>query len=181
MKTKRNSPAPAAALTLAAAVVLAVTLLAAAPAAAGGMDAAAAFAKLKTLEGAWTGTAAGEPGAEIEYRVTGGGSVVMETQFGGTAHEMISMYHMDGDKLVMTHYCAAGNQPHLQLDPAAGDEGEMTFVFAGGSNLDPAKDGHIHGARFRFADDGSIHSVWSSYRDGKPEHEMVFELTRAAD
>lgn len=175
--TRSFTLAFAGALTVAALAIL----LATAPAVAGGTDAAAAFAKLKALEGTWTGTAGGEPGAEIKYRVTGGGSVVMETLFEGTEHEMISMYHLDGDRLVMTHYCAAGNQPHLQLDPTAGTEGEMTFVFAGGTNLDPAVDGHIHGARARLAEDGSLHWVWSHYSGGEPDHEMVFKLQRAAD
>jgi hypothetical protein len=174
--SRRSRLALSAVLAVAALLVFAVAV----PAAAGGMDAADALAQLKALEGTWTGTAGGNPGVEIEYRVTGGGSVVMETQFPGSEHEMVSMYHLDGERLVMTHYCAAGNQPRLELDPAAGGD-ELTFVFAGGSNLDPAVDVHIHGARFRLAADGSMRQVWSSYRDGEPAHEMVFELQRAAD
>jgi hypothetical protein len=165
----------------AGALLLAALLLPAAPALAGGVDAAAAFAQMKSLAGTWTGTAAGEPGAHLEYRLTGNGSVVMETQFGGTEHEMISMYHLDGDKLVMTHYCAAGNQPRLVLDPEASGDGELVFVFAGGTNLDPAKDSHIHGAHFEIAGDGAMRQTWSSYADGKPAHDMVFDLHRGDD
>ena len=49
-------------------------------------------------------------------RTTGGGSAVTETLFPGTAHEMMSVYHMDGDDLVLTHYCAGGNQPRMMLE-----------------------------------------------------------------
>ena len=43
----------------------------------------------------------------IEFRVTSAGSVVQETMFPGSDHEMVNMYSVDGDKLLMTHYCAA--------------------------------------------------------------------------
>ena len=60
----------------------------------------------------------------------------------GTDHEMVSVYHADGKDVVMTHYCAFGNQPKMKLDPASKDN-ELKFVFAGGTNLDPAKDTHM--------------------------------------
>ena len=27
--------------------------------------------------------------------------------------DMISMFNLDGDRVVLTHYCAAGNQPRM--------------------------------------------------------------------
>ena len=65
-----------------------------------GIDAKTAFEKLKTLDGDWKVDAEGghaPKGGKISYKVTAAGSVVMETQFAGTDHEMISMYHLDGD------------------------------------------------------------------------------------
>src|SRR6187551_3709607 len=56
-------------------------------------EATTAFGKLKQLDGTWTG-AVGKPdgdAAKVIYKVTAGGSVVMETLFPGTDHEMISM------------------------------------------------------------------------------------------
>ena len=57
-------------------------------------------------------------GPRSSYRVASGGSVVQETLFPGSPHEMISMYHLAGGQLVMTHYCAMGNQPRMKLDTA---------------------------------------------------------------
>ena len=54
------------------------------------------------------------------FKLTGGGSAVQETIFPGAAHEMVSVYHADGKDVVMTHYCALGNQPKMKLDPASG-------------------------------------------------------------
>ena len=70
-------------------------------------------------------------------KVTAAGSAVHETIFPGTGHEMVSMYHADGKDLIMTHYCALGNQPRMKLDPKSSvDKGEFRFKFAGGSNID---------------------------------------------
>lgn len=164
--------------TFVPALVLAIALLIALPASAG-VGAEAAFEMLKGLAGDWQGSAAGEAGAEVDYRVTGNGSVVMQTQFPGTEHEMISMYHLVDGELVMTHYCASGNQPQLKLDPAASRDGELAFVFAGGTNLDPEKDSHIHQAKIRIGEDGGLEEVWTGYDEGKAAHDMVFELSRA--
>jgi hypothetical protein len=66
-----------------------------------------------------------------------GGSVVMETMMAGTDYEMINMYHLDGDDLVLTHYCAGGNQPTMRLDRAKATATELPFVFTGGPTSTP--------------------------------------------
>ncbi len=91
------------------------------------IDAAAAFEKLKGLAGSWTGAGPeGEGEAPHEYRLASAGTVVMETMYGGTDHEMINMYHLDGDDLVLTHYCSGGNQPRMKLDRASATAGAGT-------------------------------------------------------
>ena len=79
----------------------------------------------------------------VIYKLTGAGSALVETQFPGSDHEMVSVYHLDGDDLRMTHYCAAGNQPRVKLDRANSKPDELIFVFDGGTNLDPAER-HAH-------------------------------------
>ena len=84
------------------------------------------FDRLKSLEGTWTGRSGWDEGADkgagevtVIYKVTAAGSAVQETLFPGTPHEMVTMYHMDGADLMLTHYCAAGNQPRMKLEPSA--------------------------------------------------------------
>ena len=78
----------------------------------------AAFEKLKSLAGEWTGQT-GQEGKVQEvsavYKTTSNGSVVMETLFPGSPHEMVTVYYLDGEHLVLVHYCAAGNQPRMKL------------------------------------------------------------------
>jgi len=83
----------------------------------------------------------------VTYRLASGGSVVEETLFPGTPHEMISMYHVVDGELVLTHYCAMANQPRMRLDRKASAPERLVFAFDGGTNFDPAKDTHGHSGR----------------------------------
>lgn len=146
------------------------------PAAKAPADAKAAFARLKGLVGRWTNE--GEPEGEVHYRLTGGGSALVETLMPGSAHEMISVYHLDGDDLVFTHYCAVGNQPRLKLDRAASTPDHLKFVFNGGTNLDPEVDMHIHEGSIRFVDADTIESEWVSFQDGRKGGTLTYTAVR---
>lgn len=113
-----------------------------------------------------------------EFDVTAAGTVVMETMLAGTDHEMVNVYYLEGDSLVLTYYCAGGNQPTMRLDLERASAGELPFVFTGGSNLDPAVDGHVHDGTL-YLRDGALKSRWTAYVGGKADHELVISLRRA--
>lgn len=144
------------------------------------VDGTAAFARLKTLAGEWRGTVMTPtgPAATVRYEVRSNGSVVQETLFPGTEQEMISVYHMDGSQLVMTHYCSAGNQPRMKLDTARSKPAILVFDFTGGTNMDPAKDMHVHSGEIRILSDDRIESEWAAYQSGKQAGTNKFFLTR---
>lgn len=163
---------------------LVAVLIAVGSAHAGDMDAAAAFEKIQGLEGTWTGEIATEgehQGGEVNhvFRVSANGSVVQEVMNEGTEHEMINMYHLDGDDLLMTHYCAGGNQPRMKLAHASATE--LSFDYMDGTNLDVSKDPHIHAGKMVFKEDGSMDSVWTGWNTGEAAHTMVFTLHREGD
>jgi len=176
----RTSHRPTMLPILAVLAVLAAAGLAAAGEKAAALDARAAFDKLKALEGSWVASAeaAGDQTAAHEIRVSAAGTVVMETMLAGTDHEMINMYHLDGDDLVLTHYCAGGNQPTMRLDLAKATATELPFVFTGGTNLETA-DHYIHDAVLTLRDDGTVVSSWGSYSGGEEGEAIVFTLRRA--
>ena len=64
------------------------------------------------------------------YGVTAAGTAVMEALFPETDHEMLTVYHLEGNDLVLTHYCAMGNQPRstnrLEAEWAVYDKGKQT-------------------------------------------------------
>ncbi len=135
-----------------------------------------AFEKLKTLVGTWEGTGE-DAGMKVVYKLTGAGSALIETQMPDTAMEMVSVYHMDGPDLIMTHYCAAGNQPTMKYKP--GDAKSLNFEFLKGSNMKPT-DMHIHSARIRILSADTLESDWIGYANGKPAGTETFKLKRAA-
>src|SRR3954454_8312886 len=80
-----------------------------------------AFDKLKKLAGTWVAAdEKGQPTAQVVsgFKVVSAGSAVQENIFPGTDHEMVSVYFKDGQDVLMTHYCALGNQPQMKLDAA---------------------------------------------------------------
>lgn len=139
-----------------------------------------AFEQMKSLSGRWVPAPGAQMAAPVEFRVIGSGSAVHETLFPGTPYEMVSVYHMDGDRLVMTHYCSSGNQPRFEAVPGA-NPGSIKFEFRGLSNGDPAKDSHMHEGISTLGADGRLHADWTGWDGGKPdpEHHVVLEWVRA--
>jgi hypothetical protein len=129
---------------------------------------------MKKLVGTWL--AADENGKPTDQvvsiiKVTAGGSAVHETIFPGQPLEMVSIYTVDGPDLVMTHYCVLGNQPRMKADPNAPGN-QIRFQFAGGSNLDPKKDKHMHAATLTILDDDHIEIAGVAWEGGAPAKDM---------
>lgn len=135
--------------------------------------AAQAFERLKKLEGEWT---LPEGKGKFVYKLIAAGTTVEETLMPGTPHEMVTMYHVDGEDLVLTHYCSCGNQPHMKakLD----DPKKLAFTYDGGGNLDPKKDKHMHEAIITFVDDDHMKSEWKLWENGAEKAVHAFDLTR---
>jgi hypothetical protein len=129
---------------------------------------------LKPLAGKWKGET--EHGtAEIEFKVGSGGSAVVETMFPGKQHEMTNVYVMDGDDLLVTHYCAAGNAPRMKM--TKNENGSMTFDFHDATNLSDKSKEYMGGLVLTL-DGDKLTEKWISYKDGKQSSEMQFTLER---
>jgi hypothetical protein len=136
----------------------------------------------KQLAGEWVGTGTPQlkeaPTLHVTYKVTAGGSAVVETIFPGTEHEMVTVIHRDGDDLLLTHYCMLGNQPQMRA-PAKGEGNKVEFKFVRATNLKSDKDMHMHDVTFTFVDKDTLKAEWTHYKDGKPAGSPVtFELKR---
>ncbi len=141
----------------------------------------AAFDKLKSLAGEWTGQF-GEEGKKqdvtVVYKTTSNGSVLMETLFPGSPHEMVTVYYLEGDHLVLVHYCAAGNQPKMALVKSSVNG--LEFDFAGGSNVKVRKDAHMHALRMTFDGKDKIATEWDYFKGGKKSDVTRFSFVRRA-
>jgi hypothetical protein len=139
-------------------------------------DAQKSFDKLKSLTGTWEGkTAQGEP-VQVSYRMTSGGSALM-SEITGHGEHMITMFHLDGaNRLLMTHYCAIGNQPRMQAG-ASPDGNSITFNFLDATNLDSPQSGHMDHVVIATLAPNHHTEEWNFTDHGK-ETKEVFDLKR---
>jgi hypothetical protein len=136
-----------------------------------------AFEQLKKLSGSWVvdfGKAAAPPEPVIvKFDVIANGSVLRETNGAGTPAEMITLYHLDGDTVVSTHYCAGGNQSTVRAPKSSAKE--IVFPDAAVSNLAP--DGtYMRLERVEFLTPDSVRFVWSSV-DAKGTRKNGYDMT----
>ena len=138
----------------------------------------AGLEKMKKLAGTWLAADKdGKPTDQVVsiIKVTAGGSAVHETLFPGQPQEMVSVYTADGPDLIMTHYCVLGNQPRMKADPKS-PSNQIVFRFAGGTNLDPAKDKHMHEATLTIVGDDRIEVKGTGWENGAPANDMCCGL-----
>ncbi len=167
MKHIRNLAVVATLIVLSASVVMA------------GNDAHKTFDLVKSMEGNWAGkNQQGQP-VEVTFRSTAGGSAIMSEIHGHDPmkdgpENMVTMFHMDGDRLLMTHYCGAGNQPRMKVISA--DAKSVSFEFVDGTNIAPGG-GHMQTVTFSLPDADHQTEEWVFLDHGK-EHRELFTLER---
>jgi hypothetical protein len=135
------------------------------------------FEAIKGLAGTWesTKTAPGEKPVQVIFKLTSAGTAVMETLGVGTDYEMIDMYTLDGDTLVMTHYCAMGNQPRLKATGIK--DGVIKLNYVDGGNLKSRDQNHMDSLEISIKGDTLVEK-WTSYENGKASGTDVFTLQR---
>ena len=161
--------------------LLIATILAAALAAAGepqaNIDATAAWSKLKSLVGEWQAdTSMGT--SHVTYELIAGGTSLIERDHAENHPDMLTVYHMDGKRLMLTHYCMAGNQPRMQAQAFNPSTGEIQFRFLDATNLTAPGGGHMHNATLRIVDGQHLNAAWEFYENGKSKMTEDFHFTR---
>ncbi len=153
-------------------MALALALLAAAPVAGAGTT-PAEWNRMKSLVGAWKGTAEGKP-VSVTYALVSNGTALMETLDGDHDTTMITMYAPDGASLLATHYCAAGNQPRMRATGSP-DGRSLAFEF-----VDVSGQGTEVMRRLvvTFVDADHFWQTWTSRAADGKEHSSVFEYAR---
>ena len=139
-------------------------------------DAQKGFAAIKNLPGTWEGKGPNGNAFQVTFKVVSGGSAVI-SEILVPNEDMISMIHMDGpNKILLTHYCTAGNQPRMQgtISP---DGKTITFNYLDATNLAAPQAGHMHRMVLTILDDNHHTEEWTFVDHGK-EHNELFDLRR---
>ena len=120
-------------------------------------DAEVRFAKLKSLAGSWKLTHPqrdAKPAFRISYKLISRDSALVET-FGDPAGQVTeTVYHLDGNNLMATHYCAQGNQQRLRMQPK--HRQHQSLCIPGCHQPKHEKDSHLIDMRFTRLVDGRL-------------------------
>jgi len=130
-------------------------------------DAREVFEKLKTLAGSWVGPLSmdhPDPSMEgmigqFSLRVTSrGNALVHELSVAGIPDHPVTMFYLEGDRLLATHYCDAGNRPRF-VGTLSPDGKTLEFEFLDLSGGD--EHGHMYKGVFTFIDENHHTEEWT--------------------
>jgi hypothetical protein len=88
-----------------------------------------------------------------------GSALMHEMTGGGRPDDPITMFHLDGDRLLLTHYCDAGNQPRM-TGTVSPDGKTITFNFVDATNLLSSQAGHMQRVVFNLIDSDHHTERW---------------------
>jgi hypothetical protein len=144
------------------------------------VGAAAAYARLSSLAGAWRAVAPNAQQPTLVFRLTAAGSALVESFLSPTGRETLTIFHRDNAQLLATHYCAQGNQPRLELDPSSTPE-RLVFRYRDATNLHSNADTHLVRLELALSGDSSFTMVEIYEASGTLERtETRFERTKPA-
>jgi len=134
---------------------------------------------VKDLVGDWEEIGSdGKPTGAIvsQYRLTAGGTTVLETVFPGTKHEMVTLYSEEDGALVLTHYCTSGNQPRMRAERT--QPNRIVYRMTGIANLDSESEPHMRQGTVTWLGEDEIETEWLEYRGGEVAYTAAYRLRR---
>src|SRR2546429_8879798 len=135
-----------------------------------------AFDHLASLQGKWQGIADGV-NTTLIYTLTANGSTLMEQCRPEKGHEMITMFTVDGDHLIATHYCSARNQPQMATAAISDAQKPLAFSLVRVTGLKSPDDFHNTGLTVIQEDNDHLTQEWSYQHKGKTGRN-IFRFTR---
>ena len=153
-------------------------------------DAQKSFDQLKTLAGTWQGPVTAFPPqpdwgtkpVQVSLRVTSrGNALVHEMNEAGGADDPakydhpVTMLYLDNDRLLLTHYCDAGNRPRMAARTSPdGKTVEFDFLDVAGSTAY----GHMQHAVFTTIDANHHTEDWTYLMPGDKPVRAHLDLVR---
>jgi hypothetical protein len=138
-------------------------------------DAQKTLQRFKSMVGTWQGKSPNGETSTVVYQLAAGGTAVM-AESGAGEEAMTTMFYLDGDRLLMTHFCPSGNQPRMvaRISP---DLKMVTFDFLDATNLAGPQSGHMHRAVYLFTDAEHYSEEWTWKKEGK-DTKFHYEMQR---
>ncbi len=135
-----------------------------------------AFDRLTSLKGEWKGQIDGI-NTTLIYTLTANGSALMEQCRSEKASEMITIFTIDGDHLIATHYCSAKNQPQMATPAITDPQKPLAFSLVRVTGLKSPD--AFHNTGLTVIQEGNNHLIqeWLYKAKGKTG-KNVFHFTR---
>jgi hypothetical protein len=133
------------------------------------------FESIRSWEGRWQ--VAETTALHIVFEATARGSAIVERRETSAGLHSMTIYHMDGEAVIATHYCPQGNQPRLESRDAA--SGEVRFALRDVTDLD-AGETHAHALWFTPEADGTLKRSEVYRGEDGLQPPSVYTLTRSA-
>jgi len=130
-------------------------------------DTSAAWTAMQEgLVGSWRAAAPDNRTILTRYRLVSRDTALVESFTGASGRETLSVYHRDGRGLMLTHYCAQGNQARLRATEASREK--VVFSFVDATDVHDGE-GVMRTLAFTFTKDGfDLESVYRS-AEGKDD------------
>ena len=139
----------------------------------------AAFARIQRLEGKWHAKSTRGWTDAFELRKLARGTAVGMLSFAGNLESaMVTVFHLDGDRLMVTHYCEAGNHPRLAATSYEDGGRKITFTFLDATNLASRDAGHMDKLVLALIDDDHFNEQWTWYQNGNERWMEAIENQR---
>ena len=119
------------------------------------LNAIEAFDKMKSFVGIWNKADGKSPNFSVSFELIANNSVLVETWMRNDKKHSLTLYHLDNDDLMATHYCPQGNQPRLKLAKDS-PMGNLRFNFFDVTNLTNLTKSHQHSLGFELSEDINI-------------------------
>ena len=137
-----------------------------------------AFGRLASLVGEWKGVQSGTE-FQVTYTLTADGSVLREEFRPKNGPIMVTMFSVDGDHLLATHYCSAKNQPQMATEAIADPQVKsVAFSLVRVTGLHSPGDWHNTALVVTMEDRDHLTQEWTYLSEGKTG-KTFFHFTRA--
>ena len=131
------------------------------------------FEQLKSLVGEWEGNSGSGMISRVSYQLASGGTALLERLKTGDEPEMLTVYTPDGDRLAVTHFCSAGNQPQMRTAPITGEVKQLSFGFVRATNLASLSEGHMDHLVVTLQGKDHFTQEWTWSQEGKTKTEAI--------
>jgi hypothetical protein len=149
-------------------------------------DGQKSFDKLKALSGVWEGKVTADIPlsksnqdlvVRVTLRTTSSGNALLHEMNSGDPGDPVTVFYMDEGRLLLTHYCDAGNRPRMEAKTSPdGKTVDFELLDVSGKNLQE----HMHHATFTFIDVNHHSEDWTFMMGDKMVHGHM-DLHRTGD